>query len=249
MIDVIYTLEQVLDPKNKVRKSAHFEDDIKDVVSRTLEVNAALKKTGYTATVEIGIEEHYSGTPNVVRNVAEMYTVIPIDKKYKIAIPKKRNYGSVKNTYSLNLASADLRTWYTKLPYITKHSDFSHLLKHVDVPNNIGVFTESKILAWIKYWKTCISIVETKSAELVKDVEKFLKRLNDKKLLGNFKSKSDPRTGAITGFIELVQNGIEYEAQVLESGFISEKIKLHHSVSSNLDNFLTLSNNKFDGTK
>jgi hypothetical protein len=99
-------------------------------------------------------------------------------------------------------------------------------------PNQIGVLTDKKILAWVNYYEAfCYGMADVNN-EGDKAHSEFLKSIEGLEVQRNGKSGT------------IVKNGIEFNF-TLEAGYVSTNIQLHYKASATIETFLKLSNNKF----
>lgn len=122
--------------------------------------------------------------------------------------------------------------------------------KNIFVSNNMKVLTSKKISEKIKeidtYHETLTGLeVENIQKQIFflsllsvyKDVKySYKKEYNDKNELVN--------TEEITGG-EMIKNGIVFEFEICQDGYIKQDVKLHYSIPNDLKSFLALSENKY----
>ena len=117
--------------------------------------------------------------------------------------------------------------------------------KDVYTSNNMRVITlkklEEKIREELEYHAQCDKVQN----ETAGKVANFLKKLEESKEIVKYYRNYD-KTKITGGYIE--KNGITYNFEINDNGYISENVKTHFTGSKSLDIFQALSNNsyKFD---
>lgn len=122
---------------------------------------------------------------------------------------------------------------YTEYPTISRYEQ-TETIKHIKEPNYVGKLSTKKITEWVNYYNECNKVLKAKDDELNNNVQTFLDSIKDE----NVQWWNNKNSG------EIVKNGIVFSFNI-ENGWISKKIEVHYSVSSDLDTFKKLSDNKF----
>ncbi|WP_455643766.1 hypothetical protein [Parabacteroides sp.] len=113
--------------------------------------------------------------------------------------------------------------------------DIIDIRKKYEKPCYIGKITQKKVDAWITYqtlvYKELLALNQAAEDKLAK----FLKSIEGEKIHWTKFGKEG----------EIVKNGISFKFEITP-GYISTKLSLHYNVSSSYDNFVKLSNNKYE---
>ena len=124
------------------------------------------------------------------------------------------------------------------LPYVGYDTQHKVEADH-KMPQNVGVLTTNKIKAWVEFFIKVYEQLVIISGNRVKDINDFeAKAKAEGAVIGNKDSY-----GAFKG--RIIKNGIEFEFEVLNEGYISKKIEVHYSVNDTLADFLALADNKY----
>lgn len=111
-------------------------------------------------------------------------------------------------------------------------------------PNGVGVPTERKLDAWREYLTRKSAFYKERYEKNQAQINDFLSSIREYDERGEVKWRKDRKSG------EMIKNGIEYTFSIeYETGHVYEHLKLHYLVSSNLANFIKLSDNSFRATK
>jgi len=155
--------------------------------------------------------------------------IVIIDGKYQIRKLSYTGYITVSEypySYNSELSS------YTKAELYRKYK-----------LDNMKVMTKNKL-------KQRLENVDMEQAELkaesIKAIDKkaeFMESIKHLPIVYSYKDyeKKDDIVGG-----SFVKNGIEFEFSFSEDGHISKKVSIHYTVNHNLDDFLKLSDNKYN---
>ena len=94
--------------------------------------------------------------------------------------------------------------------------------------------TTKKIQSWVEYYTNLYNALRIENDKNYDRIQQFLTSIEGLNVVWTNNKKS--------GLV--VRNGIEYSFQIGEL-YVSERIKLHYGVGSTLENFLALSENKY----
>lgn len=111
-------------------------------------------------------------------------------------------------------------------------------------PNSVGVPTERKLDEWREYLTRKTAFYKERYEKNQTQINDFLSSIREHDEKGEIKWRKDRKSG------EMVKNGIKYTFSIEhETGYVYEHLELHYSVSSNLTNFIKLSDNSFRATE
>jgi hypothetical protein len=155
---------------------------------------------------------------------------------YESIIPVYVRYHDYQNEYSFFL-----RHSLPHVRYETEKRIQEELAgKGTQEPKKVHVLHKNKITAWVEY----LAIVYKKMLEISSERQKTIKAfLDEVKKEGGYISEIDPHYHTCSG--RIVKNGVEFNFEVQQEGYISKNIEIHYSVSDNIESFKQLSDNKY----
>lgn len=143
---------------------------------------------------------------------------------------RKSSQGS-KSYYSFFPSGARL------LPNLSNHR-YNAIRESKEEPNRIGVLSQKKVDAWIKFCTEVNEDAKKESDENTAKIEAFLKSIENEEVRYHGHSKGNKYAGTI------VKNGIEFTYKISE-GYISQKVALHYSVPNDIESFRKLSESQY----
>lgn len=125
-----------------------------------------------------------------------------------------------------------------QLPFV-RFETYKEVAEKFTAPQNVGVLTAKKIKAWVDYLIKIYEELVVISAERVAKVNAFEALM----VKNGANIRKDANYDTFSGSI--IKNGIEFEFEVYNEGYISQKVSIHYSVDNSLEAFLKLSDNKY----
>jgi len=120
------------------------------------------------------------------------------------------------------------------------HYQISDIREKFTEPRGVGKLSKKKIADWIEYEESVYLACKIQNEEFEDKVGNFLETLKGENIT-NY--REDNNRGEWSGSI--IKNGIEYKFNISD-GCISENISIHYTVSSTLNSFKLLSDNKIN---
>lgn len=169
--------------------------------------------------------------------------------KWKLIVNKNDAYmstiqlvGNTPITVSLNEYTGYYHFYLNhKLPYVKFYTQ-KEVEEKLEKPKNIRVLTNNKIKAQVGFLTEVYNQLVFLSNERVLKIEAFKKEIES--LTGEKTiSKIEPYNLTFSGSI--VKNGIQFNFQVYDEGYISKKIEIYYKVGNNIEDFEKLSNNEW----
>jgi len=109
--------------------------------------------------------------------------------------------------------------------------------------DNMKVLTKKKLQQRLDNVDMEQAELKAESIKVIDKKAEFLESVKHLPIVYSYKDydKKDEITGG-----SLVKNGIEFEFSFSQDGYISKKVTIHYTVNHNLDDFLKLSDNKYN---
>lgn len=195
--------------------------------------------------IAMGLKDEDFYKPNIDRELlAQFEPLCTISKRYSVSYYDEK-YHAEHSSYVLIYSGHVLvphKKWNEKLWefYLDESLDVNvsyKLYPEMERPNKVGAPTKKKMDAWLYYLTERERRLGTIIAEKDNKIAEFLQQINDSGL------DVEWFNDGLSGWIE--RNGLRYQFRIdKDTGYISKNIQLV-AYSSELDDFIKLSDNKF----
>lgn len=117
----------------------------------------------------------------------------------------------------------------------------NEVYKNIHKSNNVKVITQKKLQTLLDEVKEYHGILEQLNEEIKNKNQAFLETLEKLPVEYHREDYQNPKSDIKSG--EIIQNGIIYEFEIFQDGYISQKISIDYRVNPTIENFLKLSDN------